>query len=159
MPRLGDFFEPEEQAAHLARQLVPGHILWIPQCSITRPPKDKFAVIAAVAPEAPLLLLINSRIAPLLCRRPDMSRRQVPISSECYGFLHHDSYVNCAQVHDSITWRDLIAAADGSPGEVERQLVRGVLTTADKSSVVTAVQGASTVTPEHQDMIRDALQT
>lgn len=59
----------------------------------------KFFVVAGVSNDCICVcsVLINSTINPFIMRRPHLLSRQVQILNKRYGFLSHDSYVNCAQ--------------------------------------------------------------
>ncbi len=70
----------------------------------------KFYVVAAVASDRVCIcsVIINSRINPFVQKRPKLLARQVKISASDYGFLDHDSYINCAQPWkvESVYFRD-----------------------------------------------------
>lgn len=60
---------------------------------------DKFLIIAGVADNRILVcsVMINSEINQYIRRRPRMLSCQVPLKSNDYEFLSHDSFANCAQ--------------------------------------------------------------
>lgn len=60
---------------------------------------EKFIVIAGVSEDRIVVctVLINSNINPYIMRRQKMFDCQHYIKASNYGFLSHDSFVNCAQ--------------------------------------------------------------
>lgn len=76
-------------------------ILWYiyhtEECRYTTPPKDKFVAIVCSNPN-PHGFLINSRIRPFIQNRPELLASQVLITATKYGFLEHDSYIDCSRV-------------------------------------------------------------
>lgn len=77
--------------------IAPWHIYHVKNCRHTNPPKNKYVVIVCFNPN-PYGFLINSEIAPFIQKRPALQSSQVPITTEKYGFLKHDSYINCGQL-------------------------------------------------------------
>ena len=74
------------------------HIYFINICRHTYPdPKDKFVAIV-FRHLRPMGFLINSNIHPYLKKRRNLLAAQIPISAIDYGFLDHDSYINCAEL-------------------------------------------------------------
>lgn len=77
--------------------IAPWHIYHVKNCRHTTPPKNKYVVIVCFNPN-PYGFLINSEIAPFIQKRPDLLSSQVPITAKRYGFLNHNSYINCGQL-------------------------------------------------------------
>ena len=77
--------------------IAPWHIYHVKNCRHTTPPKNKYVVIVCLNPN-PYGFLINSEIAPFIQKRPNLLSCQVSITAERYGFLDHNSYVNCGQL-------------------------------------------------------------
>ena len=77
--------------------IAPWYIYRVKNCQHTTPPKDKYVVIVCFNPN-PYGFLINSKIAPFIQKEPDLLSSQVPITAKRYGFLKHNSYINCGQV-------------------------------------------------------------
>ena len=70
----------------------------IKNCRYTSPHKDKFAVIVCKDAEY-MGFLVNSTIARYISNRTYMLECQVILSKSDYGFLFHDSYLDCAQIY------------------------------------------------------------
>lgn len=77
--------------------ISPWHIYRVNECRHTTPPKPKYVVIACLNPN-PYGFLINSEISQFIKARPTLLSSQVAIAAKRYGFLDHDSYINCAQI-------------------------------------------------------------
>jgi hypothetical protein len=73
-------------------------IYHINQCRHTTPPKPKYVAIVCLNPN-PYGFLINSEISPFIKHSPALLSSQVAIAAERYGFLQHDSYINCGQLY------------------------------------------------------------
>ena len=112
MGKLGDFFPDEEKSQYADRQLKPGQVVFI-FSGFTNPPKEKYLVIGHLG-EKPLLFVINSSVHPYIQSRPDMLKCQVLLAASDYGFLDHDSYVDCSQVIDSVAETDQNSSAGRS---------------------------------------------
>lgn len=76
--------------------IAPGAVFLGPWAGIDH---EKFLVVAGVAEDRILVctVMINSEINPYILRRPRMLSCQVPLKSDDYDFLSHDSFANCAQ--------------------------------------------------------------
>ena len=77
--------------------ISPWYIYRVKKCRHTTPPKDKYVAIVCFNPN-PYGFLINSKITPFIQKNPDLLSSQVSITAERYGFLKHDSYINCSQI-------------------------------------------------------------
>ncbi len=77
--------------------ITPWRIYHVKNCRYTTPRKDKFVVIVCLNPN-PYGFLINSKIARFIKRNPDLRSSQVSITANKYGFLEHDSYINCGRL-------------------------------------------------------------
>jgi len=67
-------------------------------CAHTNPPKNKIVVIVCRDVEF-MGFLVNSTINRFITARPDMFVCQIMLSKSDYGFLFHDSYLDCAQIY------------------------------------------------------------
>jgi hypothetical protein len=73
------------------------YIYHVENCQYTTPVKNKYIAIVCFNPN-PHGFIINSKISPFIQKRPELLACQVPISVEKYGFLGHDSYINCSNI-------------------------------------------------------------
>lgn len=73
------------------------HIYHLENCPYTTPIKNKYIAIVCFNPN-PHGFLINTKICPYVQKRPELLACQVLISAEKYGFLGHDSYIDCSNV-------------------------------------------------------------
>lgn len=73
------------------------HIYHVENCQYTIPVKDKFIAVVCFNPN-PYGFLINSKICLYIQKRPELLACQVKISADKYGFLHHDSYIDCSNI-------------------------------------------------------------
>jgi hypothetical protein len=77
--------------------IFPWHIYRVDNCRHTTPPKSKYVAVVCLNPN-PYGFLINSKISQFIKNRPALLSSQVAIAAERYGFLQHDSYINCARL-------------------------------------------------------------
>ena len=66
-------------------------------CRHTSPPKPKYIAIVCLNPN-PYGFLINSRIHPFIQTHPNLLSHQVSIAADKYGFLTHDSFIDCSRI-------------------------------------------------------------
>ena len=66
-------------------------------CRHTNPPKSKYIAIVCFHPN-PHGFLINSKISAFIKKRKELLASQVLITSKRYGFLGHDSYIDCGRL-------------------------------------------------------------
>jgi hypothetical protein len=76
----------------------PWHIYHVNECRHTTPRKPKYVAIVCLNPN-PYGFLINSEISRFIKHSPALLSSQVAITAERYGFLKHDSYINCGQLY------------------------------------------------------------
>lgn len=64
--------------------------------------KEKFFVVVGVSKDSVLVghLLINTKINHNCNFTPEIENLHMPIYARDYDFLHHDSYIDCRQLHD-----------------------------------------------------------
>jgi len=77
--------------------ISPWHIYRVNNCRYTTPPKSKYVAVVCLNPN-PYGFLINSKIAQFIKKSPILLSSQVAIAAERYGFLQHDSYIDCARL-------------------------------------------------------------
>ena len=82
---------------------------------------------------------INSRIRPYVSNRPDLLRCQVTLREADYGFLHYDSYLDCAHTRRFST-DELVVCV-------------GQVTDEDKAQVRSVIAQATTIEPRYKDLI------
>jgi hypothetical protein len=70
----------------------------IKKCRYTHPPKDKFVVIVCRDIEY-MGFIVNSKIHPFILKRPHLLKCQVTLTNSDYGFLFHDSYLDCGRIY------------------------------------------------------------
>lgn len=150
MRKLGDHFPDEDKMEYVRRQVAPGHVLCL-FCEFTVPPKEKYLAVVSAEPR-PLLFVVNSSVGEFVRQRPDLLKCQVLLSAADYGFLTHDSYLDCSNVIDCID-QNVIAH------QVTRDIgrIKGDLNGATRARVVEVVRQAKTISPRHKAAIEDAL--
>jgi hypothetical protein len=145
-----DFLPDHKKQAYIDERLRPGQVVYL-SCEFTNPPKPKYLVVACLD-TGPLLLVINSEIHPYIAGKPELKKCQVKLRASDYSFLDHDSFVNCAEVIDSL-----------SEAEIRKQIVadvgrmKGQLNQTTKEAIITAVKGAKSVSRYHKKLISNAL--
>jgi hypothetical protein len=77
--------------------ISPWHIYRVDNCRHTIPPKSKYVAVVCLNPN-PYGFLINSKISQFIKDRPALLSSQVAIAVQRYGFLDHDSYIDCARL-------------------------------------------------------------
>lgn len=151
MGLLGDLFPEEEKIKAVLSQMTPGRVFYL-FCDFTTPPKDKYLLLACVEPK-PLFFVINSGIHDYIKKRPELLHCQVCITASEHDFLNHNSYVNCIGVIDSFHIKD-----------VEQQVlksldrIKGMINTAAKEQVISAVKGTQTINKLYKDWIIKGLE-
>lgn len=110
----------------------------VKNCRHTNPHKDKFVVVVCRDVEY-MGFLINSAISQYSLKRPYLLECQVMLGKSDYGFLFHDSYLDCARIYD---FKDA-------------ELLIGLELIGDetKSEIKTAVSKSSTVEKKYKDLI------
>jgi len=114
-------------------------IYHITNCSHARPtPKDKFAAIVCRDAEC-MGFLINSSINKFILNRPPLLVCQVKIKASDYGFLDHDSYIDCIDLYpfEDTELIDRLCSID----------------VATKAEIKKAVVNSKTIAPYYQRLI------
>jgi hypothetical protein len=149
--KLGNGIPAHERQAAYASSLTPGGILHR-HCEFTNPPKPKFLVLVGVDEGFCLLLVINTRPPRKVQNTPSLLQCQVLLSASEYTFLDHDSFLDCAEVIDSVPVTSV--AAELALGRAQ---VRQGLSAASRAQVVEAVLQAHTVSDWHKTIVVEAL--
>jgi len=110
----------------------------VKNCRHTNPPKDKFIVIVCIDVEC-MGFLINSTISAFILKKPYMAECQVALSKSDYGFLFHDSYLDCAQIY-AFKYAELIVGL-------------GLVNDKTKAEIKTVVSKAKTIEKRYQELI------
>jgi len=110
----------------------------VADCRHTNPPKNKLVLIVCEDVHC-MGFLINSRIRPYVSRRPALLECQVMLSEADYGFLHRDSYLDCAQIRAFKT-DELVV----SVGQVNDE---------DKAEIKRVVAQAKTIAKRYKHLI------
>jgi hypothetical protein len=92
------------------------------KCRYTHPPKDKFVVIVCRDLEY-MGFLVNSTISQFVLKRSFLLECQVMLDDSDYGFLSHNSYLDCGQIYafpDSELMIGLQTINDKTKTEIKR---------------------------------------
>ncbi len=149
MTVLGDFFPDDDVRDHIERQLAPGRVLYL-RCEFISPAKDKYLVLLSKESKC-LLFMINSKIARFIQADKHLLACQVKLDASKYGFLDHDSWLNCIDVKSMLL------------EEIQKQLVqdlsriKGELNSETIIQIRKAVQQAQTLSPAHKKRILASL--
>ncbi len=151
MGRLGNHFPDDQKREYARASLVAGQVFYL-WCDFTTTPKDKYVVLVCPDTESPLFFVVNSSVHPFVARKPDVAECQVELRACDYDFLHHDSFLNCAEVIDCFSEAELV-------GQLQAGLdrIKGRLNDATAKCVIKVVQNARTISPRHKKAIRSAL--
>jgi hypothetical protein len=148
--KLGDAFPEHDRRKSVARQLVPGSVLYL-EVTLPGARKNKYLVVASVESECSAFV-VNSRVHPFVEARPELAVCQVRLDAARHPFLQRDSWVGC---HEVLTLRtDAVVAhivADTSriKGQVHHEVI---------DEIVAAVKRAPTLSPAEQTRLAQALQ-
>jgi hypothetical protein len=137
---------PSGQSGSSQNRLQPGQVIYL-FCPFTSPPKVKFLVIASLSSSSALVFPINSQKGPYLCRRPWLLKCQVPIQASDYGFLDHDSFIDCGNVH-RLYQSDIEDEIRADP-----TTIKGELHASTKQEILHVVQEATTISKRDKDLI------
>ena len=151
MTRLSNYLPASDRKAYVQKHLTCGRVLYL-FCRFTTPPKLKYLALVCRPVDGPCLIFtVNSEIGSWAADRAWIRSCQVRMCSSDYGFLAHDSYINCAEVHRL------------RQDEIETQLmadtakIKGELMPQTRAAVVEAVAKATTVSKRHRDAIMASL--
>lgn len=150
MSELGAFFPEEARVDYVKRTLTAGRVLYL-FCPFTEPPKEKCAILLRLG-NPTLLFLINSRIHDYIANRPDLAACQLLIAQSDYGFLAHDSYIDCSNAIDDFSDKDVL---DQIIGDISR--VKGTLNPRTIQDVKRIVRQARTISAFHARIILSSL--
>jgi len=114
------------------------HVYYVSNYRQMTPPKSKFVVIVCYDSKW-LGFIINTDIHPFIKKRPHLLAGQASIKKEHDGFLFHDSWVNCTELHNFVS------------DELDNG--RGLLSDETKAAIQKAVENTKTIEPRYQKMI------
>lgn len=143
---VGAFFSEGARREYAVRHLTPGRVLYL-TCDFTKPPKEKFIVVAT-PDEPPLLLVVNSSVRPFVSSRPYLAVCQVTLEASDHAFLARDSFLDCSEVIDSMSNEDLLGQLSSDPARV-----KGEVSASARTRIVEAVRQARTISPLHKGRI------
>jgi len=83
--------------------------------------------------------LINSKISKFVLKKPDLLACQVILSTSDYGFLSHDSYLDCGQLYPF--------------GDAELVIGRERINEKTKSEIKNVVSKAKTIEKHYKNLI------
>ena len=112
----------------------------IKNCRYTSPRKLKFIVIVCKDVEH-MGFLINTKISPYISNRPHMLECQIALSKSDYGFLFHDSYLDCATIY-AFNDDELVVGLE-------------MVNNKTKTEIKEVVSKAKMITKRHKKMILD----
>ena len=98
--------------------------------------------------QQPLVFLINSNISTYIRSKPDLSNCQVKLEVGKNSFLDHDSYLDCSNVFDNFSDKDILDAIASSPDAVQ-----GELSKKTTRLILKVVKGAKSISPRHKQLI------
>lgn len=146
---LGDNLPEQQKLEIIRRQLTVGRVLKL-FCKFTKPPKEKYLVVANVQPY-PILFLINSEINAFIKARPHLLQCQVQIDAASHSFLDHHSYIDCTQANH-FTMLDMESQIVQDMGRIKDCLSSEVIKT-----IISAVEDSKTLERKHKRWILNAL--
>jgi hypothetical protein len=124
--------------------LSPGQVLRLYFNTLYGEPKEKYCIVACVEPKI-RFLLISSEIGAFKHARPALRRQQVKMLAAEHAFLHHDSYVDCAEpLGYALREADLTRLIEREP-----ERVCGTISVALRARILEAV-GESETLPMRQ---------
>jgi len=148
MIRLRDLISREDKFKLSNFNTKPGQVIVL-YCPFTFPiAKNKFTILLSDNPH-PLLFMINSK--PRLIRRsPKLDNTQIKIESSMYGFLSHDSFINCNEVIKDFSLADIYQQVSDDPSRIKGELVRET-----KLNIRQVVESSITITDIDKSNILD----
>lgn len=149
MAKLGDAFSGDERRKAVARQLLPGTVIYL-EVAFPEGPRSKYLVVAHVDDEC-CTFIVNSQIRRFIATHPALSVCQVRIDAARHAFLDHDSFIACHEV-----WR-LPTAGVIAELIADMSRIKGSLHEDVRTEVIAAVKRAPTLSPTEQTRIVKAL--
>lgn len=129
---------------------APGQILHL-FCIFTEPSKYKFLVLVSVEPL--LFFFINSEINSFKRNKPDLLNAQIEIKKSDYTFLDHDSFIDCSQVIEYFTKKEIEIQLEHDINNIKIKIDE-----ATKKKILEAVKISKTITPVCKDAIIASLE-
>lgn len=80
------------------RDIKTWNIYFAPKCRLTRPPKDKFVVVAYIDVDVIYGFFINSKINPFITEN-NLEMCESIITQSDHSFLDYDSHVDCHEIY------------------------------------------------------------
>ena len=117
-------------------------------CPFTTPPKNKFIILLSANPD-PILFMINSDENPFIENNPALHTQQIKIRQSDYGFLDHDSFVNCSEAITLLSVSEIMKQVNDDPTRIKGKLIDST-----KTSIRNVVKRSTTLSGVHKDIIR-----
>jgi len=133
-------------AALLAKNLRVGAVIH-KFCDFTKPPKNKFMVVASTQPRL-LMLFINSEVNEFY-HQNNLAHFHVPVPAVDHDFLNHDSFTNCVEAHNAFDYTDIREEVSNDYASV----FKGWITDECLENVYHAVKGNNVIRKGHQKEI------
>ncbi len=149
MAKLGDAFSDDERRESVARQLLPGAVIYL-NVAFPEGPRSKYLVVAHVDEEC-CTFVVNSQIHPFVESNPALAVCQVRVDAARHSFLAHDSYIACHQVL-RLPIKGVITELVADMSRIKGSLCEDV-----RIEVIAAVKRAPTLSPAEQTRIAAAL--
>jgi len=151
MVKISDAIGEADKGKAFQGVLVPGTIVHRP-CSFTHPPKNKFLVLAGMDEDACLLFVINTNRPNHVIGKDALENCQILLRRSDYPFLHHDSWLDCSEVIDSVSVTTLARELARKIAEYRDHLNPGT-----RASIAEAVSNAHTIMEWHRGIIVAAI--
>ena len=134
------FFPPDLRAVFSVTAIKPGAVLRT-YVDDTTPPKIKLFVVLAVNESLASVasLYINSEVNPNMFHTEELKRLHLPVSSNVYTFLTHDSFIDCSDLRE----KNLLILQGVIRNDMD--ILRGELSSDDFASVRDTVVHAKTI--------------
>jgi len=132
------------------RIAVPGAIIHFP-CSFTTPPKNKFIILVYID-EGMGFFFINHKINAFKMNKPELLRTQIPILKINHDFLDADSYIDCCECRNDISYEEVISEIIKN-----NECVKGFLSSEEKQSIVNIITNSILYSPVEKDLIQKSL--
>lgn len=138
MAKIGDFLGPKAKREFVARNLIPGQVVYL-EVRFPNRTRNKYLVLVGESSPNCLTFVVNSETNEFISCRPDLNICQVKISAATHAFLERDSNVACHEVL-SLPKEEVI-------GELmaDTSRIKGMISQEVRGEIVAAVKRARTI--------------
>ncbi|MEP7246475.1 MAG: hypothetical protein ABI885_22740 [Gammaproteobacteria bacterium] len=133
----------------MSSELAPGMVLHLWFHAIRPFPKEKLCVLCCV--DAPLFVLINSLVNPFVNNTPELVAHHLPITRSEYGFLDHDSWIDCSAPF-GYDFEAVVATIRRQPHQI-----KGRLSDAHRQEIIQTIGVSRFWTPKKARRVVDGL--